>query len=65
MAGEVRDASMLWRGRATDSIPTDPLDREGVSRAMGRPAGAGAELTEEYLRRSRRARAVVERVFFA
>ncbi|WP_462417711.1 bifunctional [glutamine synthetase] adenylyltransferase/[glutamine synthetase]-adenylyl-L-tyrosine phosphorylase [Kytococcus sp. Marseille-QA3725] len=65
LAGRVRDASMLWRGRVTDSIPTEPRDREGVARAMGRPAGAGVELTEEYLRAARRARAVVERVFFA
>ena len=64
LASDVRDASMLWRGRATDSLPTDPRDREGVSRAMGRPAGAGPELTEEYLRQARRARAVVERLFY-
>lgn len=64
LASDVRDASMLWRGRATDSLPTDPRDREGVSRAMGRSAGAGPELTEEYLRQARRARAVVERLFY-
>jgi glutamate-ammonia-ligase adenylyltransferase len=31
---------------------------------MGYPAGSGAAFEEEYLRAARRARAVVERVFY-
>ncbi|SNC72511.1 glutamate-ammonia-ligase adenylyltransferase [Kytococcus aerolatus] len=64
LASELRDAAMLWRGRPVDAVPADPLDREGVARALGRPEGSGHALVEEYLRTSRLARLVVERLFY-
>jgi glutamate-ammonia-ligase adenylyltransferase len=36
-----------------------------VSRAVGYPAGHAADLVEDYRRLTRRARAVVERTFYA
>ncbi len=61
----VRDAVVLWRGRAGDVLPTDRRDLEGVARLLGYPAGGAADLEEDHLRRTRRARAVVERTFYA
>ena len=59
---------MLWSGRTdgphTDVLPHDRSVLSGVAQVMGYPAGSGAALEEEYLRTARRARAVVERVFY-
>jgi glutamate-ammonia-ligase adenylyltransferase len=56
---------MLVRGRASDSVPTDPRTLAGVARAVGYPAGESGRLLEDYRRVTRRARAAFERVFFA
>ena len=37
----------------------------GVARVLGYPSGSAGEVEETYLRTARRARAVVERVFYA
>ncbi|CAL8979052.1 Bifunctional glutamine synthetase adenylyltransferase/adenylyl-removing enzyme [Cellulomonas sp. T2.31MG-18] len=68
LASRLRDANVLWSGRTdgphTDVLPHDHTALSGVARVMGYPAGSGATLEEEYLRTARRARAVVERVFY-
>jgi glutamate-ammonia-ligase adenylyltransferase len=64
LATRVRNAVMLVRGRAGDSLPTDTRELAAVSRAVGFPAGATGAFVEHYRRTTRRARAVVERVFF-
>ncbi|GAA3819957.1 bifunctional [glutamine synthetase] adenylyltransferase/[glutamine synthetase]-adenylyl-L-tyrosine phosphorylase [Cellulomonas soli] len=68
LASRLRDANVLWTGRAggahADVLPHDRRALAGVSRVVGYPAGAGGELEEDYLRTARRARAVVERVFY-
>ncbi len=68
LASRLRDANVLWSGRTdgphTDVLPHDRTALSGVARVMGYPAGSGAALEEEYLRTARRARAVVERVFY-
>lgn len=64
MASRVRNASVLWRGRPVESLPADMRDAEGIARLLGMPAGEGHELGEEYRRVSRKARAIVEDVFF-
>ena len=63
-ASRLRDATMLWRGRATDVIPSDSRDREGVARILGLDAQHGYELGEDYQRAARRARLVTERLFY-
>jgi len=60
----VRAAMVLWTGRPGDVVPTDLDDLEGVARLLGMPAGSAGALDDEHRRRSRRARAVVERLLF-
>ena len=59
---------MLWTGRAdgphADVLPHDRAALAGVARVMGYPAGSSGEMEERYLRTARRARQVVERVFY-
>lgn len=66
LAAQLRDALVLWSGRAStahaDQLPHDRRALLGVARLLGRESGG--ELEEEYLRAARRARAVVERVFY-
>lgn len=68
LASRLRDANVLWTGRAggahADVLPHDRQALAGVARVVGYPAGSGGELEEDYLRTARRARAVVERVFY-
>lgn len=55
----LRNASVLWRGRPVDALPSDLQDADGIGRIVGRQAGQGAELAEVYRRLARRARAAV------
>ncbi|WP_037577069.1 bifunctional [glutamine synthetase] adenylyltransferase/[glutamine synthetase]-adenylyl-L-tyrosine phosphorylase [Phaeacidiphilus oryzae] len=60
----VRNAVMLVRGRAADSFPSDARELAGVSHYLGYGDGHAGEAMEDYRRAARRARAVVERVFY-
>ena len=60
----LRDAMTLWRGRATEVLPTDRRDLDGIARLMGYTPGHVSDLEEDWMRVARHARAVVERVFF-
>ncbi|WP_243717511.1 bifunctional [glutamine synthetase] adenylyltransferase/[glutamine synthetase]-adenylyl-L-tyrosine phosphorylase [Actinomadura sp. KC345] len=63
LATRIRGSVMLVRGRASDLLPTDHhRERSAVTRVLGYP-GTG-DLLEDYRRHTRRARAVVERVFY-
>jgi glutamate-ammonia-ligase adenylyltransferase len=63
-ATAIRNAGMLARGRASDMVPTDPRESSSVAFILGKGSGGGAELREDYLRVTRRARAVTERLFY-
>ncbi|HEY5554643.1 MAG TPA: bifunctional [glutamine synthetase] adenylyltransferase/[glutamine synthetase]-adenylyl-L-tyrosine phosphorylase, partial [Cellulomonas sp.] len=69
LASRLRDAIVLWTGRTggahADVLPHDRQTLAGIARVVGYPSGSGGELEEDYLRTARRARAVVERVFYA
>jgi glutamate-ammonia-ligase adenylyltransferase len=65
MASRVRNAIVLVRGRASDTLPSDVRELAGVARLVGYPAGQTGDLAEDYRRAARRARAVVEKVFYA
>lgn len=69
LASRLRDAIVLWTGRAggahADVLPHDRQALAGIARVVGYPSGSGGELEEDYLRTARRARSVVERVFYA
>ncbi|MFM9135674.1 MAG: bifunctional [glutamine synthetase] adenylyltransferase/[glutamine synthetase]-adenylyl-L-tyrosine phosphorylase [bacterium] len=62
LATEVRNAIVLARGTASDSVPSSGRDLALVAHLMG--VGATGDLLEHYRRATRRARGVVERVFY-
>ncbi|EYR64902.1 hypothetical protein N866_02015 [Actinotalea ferrariae CF5-4] len=68
LCSQLRDVVVLWTGRAGgpsgDVLPHDRRALAGLARLLGMPPGSGGELEEHYLRSGRRARAVVERVFY-
>lgn len=63
-ATRLRGAVMLVRGRASDVVPEGVRERAAVARVLGYTPDRTGELVEDYRRVTRRARAVVERVFF-
>lgn len=63
LATAVRDALTLVRGRPGDSLPSDVAELAAVA-AVLRPGSPSTQLTDEYLRVTRRARAVMERIFY-
>ncbi|MGH8869036.1 MAG: bifunctional [glutamine synthetase] adenylyltransferase/[glutamine synthetase]-adenylyl-L-tyrosine phosphorylase, partial [Actinomycetes bacterium] len=64
-AARLRNALMLVRGKATDSLPSNLRELAGAARLVGYPDGGTGALVEDYRRVTRRARGVVERVFYA
>ena len=60
----MRNAILLVRGRPGDTLPTDLRELAGVARVLGYPPGAAGTLVDDYRRATRRARAVVEQVFY-
>ena len=64
LTSKLRNALVLWRGRATDVMPTDRRDLDGVARLLGYPPASGGPPRGGVLRTMRRARSVVERVFY-
>jgi glutamate-ammonia-ligase adenylyltransferase len=63
-ASRLRNAIMLWRGRAADLPPTNFRDLDGVARLAGYAPASAGRLDDDYQRTTRRARAVVERLFY-
>ncbi len=64
LASRVRSAVMLVRGRPGDSFPGEPRELAGVARYLGYGEGHSGELVDDYRRTTRRARGVVERLFY-
>jgi glutamate-ammonia-ligase adenylyltransferase len=67
LASRLRDALVLWTGRTgghADVLPHDRQVMSGLAAVVGDPSGSGQELEDTWLRASRRARAVVEAVFY-
>lgn len=65
IASRVRAASVLWGNKRTDVLPSDRKQLEGIARIMEYPPGGATMLEEDYLSRTRRARSVYERLFYA
>lgn len=64
-AMRARNAVMLVRGKGDDQLPKHSRELTAVAAALGYPSGVDTgEVLDEYLRATRRARAVVERVFY-
>ncbi|MBW1604717.1 bifunctional [glutamine synthetase] adenylyltransferase/[glutamine synthetase]-adenylyl-L-tyrosine phosphorylase [Streptomyces sp. JJ66] len=64
LATRVRNAVMLVRGRPGDTFPSAPRELAAVARYLGYEPGHAGELLEDYRRTTRRARSVVERLFY-
>ncbi|AKN68935.1 glutamate-ammonia-ligase adenylyltransferase [Streptomyces sp. PBH53] len=65
LATRVRNAVMLVRGRAGDTFPTAPRELAAVGRYLGYGAGHAGDMLDAYRRTTRRARTVVEELFYA
>jgi glutamate-ammonia-ligase adenylyltransferase len=67
LASRLRAANVLWSGRSTgqavDVLPHESRNLAGLAAAL-RFDGSGGDLEDHYLRTARRARAVVDRVFY-
>ncbi|WP_395243211.1 bifunctional [glutamine synthetase] adenylyltransferase/[glutamine synthetase]-adenylyl-L-tyrosine phosphorylase [Agromyces sp. MMS24-K17] len=63
-ASRARSALTLWLDKTTDVLPVDRSQLEGVARIMGYPSGSATRLEHDYLRVTRRARAVFDRGFY-
>lgn len=65
MATHARAAATLVRGRPTDEVPRSGRDLVAVASALGHdPDDDPGEFLDEYRRVTRRARAVVDRIFY-
>jgi glutamate-ammonia-ligase adenylyltransferase len=63
-ASRIRNAIMLTRARPSDSLPRDPRDLAAVAQICGYPPGQTSRFSDDYLRLTRRARNVVDRLFW-
>jgi glutamate-ammonia-ligase adenylyltransferase len=64
LASAIRNAIMLSSGRASDSVPTDYRTLGRVAHLLHYPAQDRGALLEDYRRLTRRARQVMERLFY-
>ncbi|MGV9562923.1 bifunctional [glutamine synthetase] adenylyltransferase/[glutamine synthetase]-adenylyl-L-tyrosine phosphorylase [Streptomyces sp. NPDC003480] len=64
LASRVRNAVMLVRGRAGDTFPTETRELAAVGRYLGYGPGHAGDMLDDYRRTTRRARAVVEELFY-
>ncbi|NEB91125.1 bifunctional [glutamine synthetase] adenylyltransferase/[glutamine synthetase]-adenylyl-L-tyrosine phosphorylase [Streptomyces bauhiniae] len=65
LASRVRNAVMLVRGRAGDTFPTEPRELAAVGRYLGYGEGRAGDMLDAYRRTARRARTVVDELFYA
>jgi glutamate-ammonia-ligase adenylyltransferase len=64
LAGRLRNAILLLRGRASDTIPSDPREAGAVAQLLGYDKGEASILLDEYRRRTRHARQVMDHIFW-
>ncbi|HUZ37903.1 MAG TPA: bifunctional [glutamine synthetase] adenylyltransferase/[glutamine synthetase]-adenylyl-L-tyrosine phosphorylase [Streptosporangiaceae bacterium] len=64
LAARIRDAAVLVRGRPSDMLPARQPELAAVASVLGYPAGGHQDLVQDYRRSARRARAVMERLFY-
>ena len=63
-ASRLRSAMTLWLNRTTDVLPSDRMQLEGIARVLEYPPGSAAQLEQDYLQVTRRARSVFEKQFY-
>ena len=64
LVSRVRNAITLVRGKPGNQLPRDAREKAAVASVLGYPAGSSDEMLNDYLRTTRRAHAVVERIFW-
>jgi glutamate-ammonia-ligase adenylyltransferase len=65
LAARIRNAIVLVRGRPADTLPNKHSELTAVARLLGYPPGdAGQALEQDYRRAARRARSVMEPLFY-
>jgi glutamate-ammonia-ligase adenylyltransferase len=65
LASRIRNAIMLVNGRPADTLPVKHTELTAVARLLGYPPGDAAQsLEQDYRRAARRARAVMEPLFY-
>jgi len=64
LVSRIRDAVTLVRGRPGDAVPSDARERAAVASVLGYGPGEATDMLNDYLRTTRRARSVVDRVFW-
>jgi len=64
LATRIRDAVMLVRGRPADALPPAPRELAAVARVLGYQPGESGQLMDDQRRVARRARTVMERLFY-
>jgi glutamate-ammonia-ligase adenylyltransferase len=64
LASRIRNQIMLVRGRGSDSLPNDSRELEAVAELLGYGPGESSHLLADYRRVTRRARLVVDQVFW-
>ena len=64
LAARIRSAIFLYSNRASDLVPLDVEQLDGIARLLSRGPGHAQALEEEYLAVTRRARKTFERLFY-
>lgn len=64
IAWRLRRALLLWKGREGLVLPTDTIDLRALARLVLGEGGTARGIEEEYLRVTRRARVIAERIIF-
>ncbi len=65
MAARTRNALVLVRGKPAVALPSSGRELDAVARCLGHPPRSQGEFLDDYRRVTRRARTVVERLFYA
>ncbi len=64
-ASRARNATVLVRGKPADQLPRDARERAAVAAILQYEPGQSDEMLNDYLRAARRARGIVDRVFWS
>ena len=64
LVSRIRNAIMLMRARPAESLVEHTRDRNGVAHLMGYGADQSERMVDDYLRATRQARGVFERIFW-
>ncbi|GAB2859798.1 bifunctional [glutamine synthetase] adenylyltransferase/[glutamine synthetase]-adenylyl-L-tyrosine phosphorylase [Nocardioides pacificus] len=64
LVSDVRNSVTLARGKPGDQLPRGHRERAALAQLLGYAPGCTDEMVNDYLRTTRRARAVVDRVFW-